>query len=66
MKWIKLFEEYRGKNICKKCDHSWEIDKKDKNPNLCHTCGYDLEMKDYNPEELEKFWGNYRINKLQK
>lgn len=60
MKWIKLFENYGKKITCEKCDHSWEIEEKDSHPYLCHTCGYDSEKKDFNPEELEKFWKNYK------
>jgi predicted RNA-binding Zn-ribbon protein involved in translation (DUF1610 family) len=27
--------------ICKNCKWSWEIEKDDKNPYLCHKCGFD-------------------------
>ncbi len=63
MKWIKLFEDYGEEITCEKCDHSWEIEKKDKNPYLCHTCGYDGKNKKYNHSELERFWKNYEIKK---
>jgi hypothetical protein len=45
---------------CDKCDHSWEIEPKDKHPYLCHMCGYDSHKKKYNYEELENFWKNYK------
>ena len=43
---------------CDKCDHSWEIEPKDKHPYLCHMCGYDSHKKKHNYEELEHFWKN--------
>ena len=45
---------------CDKCDHSWEIEPKDKHPYLCHMCGYDSHKKKHNYEELENFWKNYK------
>jgi ribosomal protein L37AE/L43A len=60
MKHITLFEAYTKKTTCEKCDHSWKIEKEDKNPYLCHTCGYDSEKGEFNPEELERFWRNYK------
>ena len=63
MKWIKLFENYGEKITCEKCEHSWKIEETDKHPYLCHTCGYDSEEGDYNPEELERFWKNYEMKR---
>jgi hypothetical protein len=62
MKHITLFEAYTKKTTCEKCDHSWKIEKEDKHPYLCHTCGYDSEEKKFNPKELERFWRNYEMN----
>ena len=62
MKHITLFEAYTKKTTCEKCDHSWKIEKEDKHPYLCHTCGYDSEEKKFNPKELERFWRNYEVN----
>ena len=45
---------------CDKCDHSWEIEPKDKNPYLCHMCGYDSHKKKHNYEELEKWSKKYK------
>jgi hypothetical protein len=45
---------------CEKCDHSWEIEKNDKHPYLCHMCGYDSSKKKHNYDELENFWKNYK------
>jgi hypothetical protein len=63
MKWIKLFENYGKKITCEKCEHSWKIEEKDEHPYLCHTCGYDSEEGDFNPEELERFWKNYNVKR---
>lgn len=52
----KLFEK---KVICKKCDHSWEIERNDKHPFLCHMCGWDQKIKKYNDKELLNFWKSY-------
>jgi len=43
---------------CDKCEHSWEIEPKDKLPYLCHICGYDSHKEKYNYDELENFWKN--------
>ena len=50
-----------GKIKCSKCKHSWDKEKKDKHPNLCHSCGWDNKSKKYNKTELNKFWKNYNI-----
>jgi hypothetical protein len=44
----------------KNCEHSWEIEKKDKHPYLCHMCGYDSAKEKHNYDELENFWKNYK------
>jgi len=44
----------------KNCEHSWDIKKEDKQPYLCHMCGYDSHKKKYNYDELEDFWKNYK------
>lgn len=55
-----LNETKKEKVSCSKCDHTWEIEKKDKHPHLCHMCGYDSKSKKHNYEELENFWKNYK------
>jgi hypothetical protein len=55
-----LKETKKEKVSCSKCDHSWEIEKKDKHPHLCHMCGYDSKSKKHNYEELENFWKGYK------
>jgi len=59
-----LNETKKEKVSCSKCDHSWEIEKKDEHPYLCHMCGYDSKSKKHNYEELENFWKNYKKEKV--
>jgi hypothetical protein len=60
-KQLQLIREISDKEFsCEKCDHSWEIDKDDTHPYLCHMCGYESSKNKYNLEELEKFWKNYK------
>lgn len=44
------------KYICPKCKHTWEIEKKDKDPKLCHWCGWDDDEENYDDDKLLKFW----------
>ena len=55
-----LNETKKEKVSCSKCDHSWEVEKKDNHPYLCHMCGYDSNSKKHNYDELENFWKNYK------
>ena len=55
-----LKETKKERASCSKCDHSWDIEKKDEHPYLCHMCGYDSKLKKHNYEELENFWKNYK------
>jgi uncharacterized protein YktB (UPF0637 family) len=55
-----------GEIKCPKCDHSWVKKSKDKHPNLCHSCGWDLKENKYNKVELNKFWKNHSsINEVK-
>jgi len=55
----KQAEKLLSKEIkCDKCDHKWITEKKDKNPFLCHDCGWDNEKKKYDNKELLNFWKN--------
>ena len=64
-KQLKLIRESAPKEFsCEKCDHSWEIDKDAEHPYLCHMCGYESSKNEYNYEELEKFWKNYKREDL--
>jgi hypothetical protein len=48
----KLF----GEKIKCKCGHSWAKEKEDKDPYLCHMCGWDSKKDSYNNKELFNFW----------
>ena len=64
-KQLQLIREISDKDFfCEKCDHSWEIDKDDAHPYLCHMCGYESSKNEYNYDELEKFWKNYKKEDL--
>ena len=41
----QIRENASKKFSCEKCDHSWNIEKEDKHPYLCHMCGYDSHKK---------------------
>ena len=56
----RLLSEQTKKFDCKKCDHSWKIEKDDNDPYLCHMCGYDSKNEKYDYDKLEGFWDNYR------
>ena len=48
---------FNGKVECEKCENSWK--KKDddgSHPYLCHDCGWDQKRKEYDKENLFKFW----------
>jgi hypothetical protein len=50
---------FNGKVECEKCGNSWK--KKDddgSHPYLCHDCGWDQKRKEYDKENLFKFWKN--------
>jgi hypothetical protein len=50
---------FNGKVECEKCENSWK--KKDddgSHPYLCHDCGWDQKRKEYDKENLFKFWKN--------
>jgi hypothetical protein len=60
MKKLGVKSESEEKNLskevdCEMCDHSWDIEPKEKHPYLCHDCGYDNKSKKYNYKELENF-----------
>ena len=57
---LKTIRENASKEFnCEKCEHSWEIETKDKHPYLCHMCGWDSDEERYNDKELLKFWKEY-------
>ena len=46
-----IFEAIGEKVNCEKCDHSWDIEKDDKEPYLCHMCNYDNAKKEFLDEK---------------
>ena len=40
---------------CVKCEWSWEIETDDMNPYLCHKCGFDDKLNDYDLISLKKW-----------
>jgi hypothetical protein len=40
---------------CPKCDHSWDIEKSDPDPYLCHMCGYDQLSGEYEFDKLTRW-----------
>lgn len=40
---------------CPKCDHSWDIEKSDPDPYLCHMCGYDQVSGEYEFDKLTRW-----------
>ena len=54
------FKKLVGENIKCKCGHSWKNEKNDKQPYLCHICGWDHKSRKYNDDELFNFWKNYK------
>jgi hypothetical protein len=52
----KLF----GETINCKCGHKWKKEKNDKDPYLCHMCGWNQKFKNYDDTKLIEFWKNYK------
>lgn len=52
----KLF----GETINCKCGHTWTKEKNDKDPYLCHMCGWNQKSKNYDDTKLIEFWKNYK------
>ena len=40
---------------CHNCSWSWKIEKDDNHPFLCHKCGYDSELGDFNMVSFNKW-----------
>jgi hypothetical protein len=49
---------FNDKVECEKCEHSWDIEKSDNHPYLCHDCGWDQRKKEYDKKNLFNFWKN--------
>jgi hypothetical protein len=49
----KIKEGASNDVTCKNCGWEWEIESDDKNPYLCHKCGYDDKKKKFDNVSLE-------------
>jgi len=56
----KQAEKLISKKIKCKCGHSWIKENMDKNPYLCHMCGWEQNKEKYDDEKLIIFWKNYK------
>lgn len=43
----KIKEDVSNHITCKSCDWEWAVETSDKNPHLCHKCGYDNEKNEF-------------------
>lgn len=44
---------------CKNCGHAWDIRPEDKEPHLCHMCGYDQKKKEFFHDKVIEFWQDF-------
>lgn len=54
MKYLKKYESIDNVT-CDKCDWQWNIEKDDDRKYLCHKCGYDNELKEFDMKSLDKW-----------
>jgi hypothetical protein len=47
--------ELGGKIECPICDWDWQMESDDDRPHLCHQCGYDSELNDFDEEALNQW-----------
>ena len=47
--------ELGGKIECPICDWDWEVESDDDRPHLCHQCGYDSKLGDFDEEALHQW-----------
>ena len=47
--------ELGGKIECPICDWDWPMESDDDRPHLCHQCGYDSELNDFDEEALNQW-----------
>lgn len=45
----------KNKIECPICDWDWEIESNDHKPHLCHKCGYDSQLGDFDEVGLQKW-----------
>lgn len=56
----KIKEGVSNDITCKSCGWEWTVESDDKNPHLCHKCGYDNEKNEFDNVSLED-WKNSNI-----
>ena len=49
----KIKESVSNHITCKSCGWEWTVESNDKNPHLCHKCGYDNEKNEFDNVSLE-------------
>lgn len=54
-----ILTEQKKSTECPKCHHNWDITSDDKNPYLCHNCGWDHGVHHYRSYALEKWLQTY-------
>ena len=47
--------ELGGKIECPICDWDWQVESDDDRPHLCHQCGYDSKLGDFDEEALNQW-----------
>lgn len=51
----RLSESVSDKCTCRNCGHEWKIDPNDKDPKLCHMCGYNNETREFELDKLMRY-----------
>jgi len=61
MKYIKYFEDISNDEVtCENCSWNWDIESDDDRKYLCHKCGFDDKLKDFDLPALEKWKSEYQ------
>jgi hypothetical protein len=47
--------EIENKIECPICDWDWDLESDDDRPHLCHQCGYDSKLGDFDEEALNQW-----------
>ena len=47
--------EIENKIECPICDWDWKVESDDDRPHLCHQCGYDSKLGDFDEEVLHQW-----------
>lgn len=64
--YLEVVDGGKMKDItCKNCGWSWDIEKGDENPYLCHNCGFDNKKNHFDFHSLEKWRKENNIHPFQ-